>query len=242
MIRFISKDQAYQTIQPLIKDLLKDENQEVRKGAVNAAMKFIEVLGVDSINAFHGSFKQCLEDTKWRVRLELLRNITELSCKLNVNFILFENSEVFLKFLEPFYVFYINDRANAIRKLGVAKLGELSRIYAKNWLPQFFNKLSELLNKDVSYHYKISVLYSLKEICMDHSNEQYVEKSIVLMVKAGGDKVPNVREACVKCFHDMIIRWDKGSYRESMKKQLSLFAEDSDIEVRERATEILSRL
>lgn len=32
MIPSVSKDQAYQNIQPLIKDLMKDDNQEVRKG------------------------------------------------------------------------------------------------------------------------------------------------------------------------------------------------------------------
>jgi hypothetical protein len=32
MLQSISKDQCYQMIQPLIKDLMKDDNQEVRKG------------------------------------------------------------------------------------------------------------------------------------------------------------------------------------------------------------------
>jgi hypothetical protein len=32
MLQSISKDQCYQTVQPLIKDLMKDDNQEVRKG------------------------------------------------------------------------------------------------------------------------------------------------------------------------------------------------------------------
>lgn len=32
MLQSISKDQSYQIIQPLIKDLMKDDNQEVRKG------------------------------------------------------------------------------------------------------------------------------------------------------------------------------------------------------------------
>ena len=41
MIKFVEKDEAYQTIQPLIKDLLKDENQEVRKGGLYASTKFI---------------------------------------------------------------------------------------------------------------------------------------------------------------------------------------------------------
>ena len=88
------------------------------------------------------------------------------------------------------------------------------------------------MNRDVSYHYKISVIYSLKEICLDPSSEQYVEKSIALISKGVGDKVPNVREACVKCFHDLIMRWEKGTYREMMKKQICILAEDTDLEVR----------
>jgi hypothetical protein len=44
-IQAVSKDQAYQSVQPLIKELMKDDNQEVRKGGIEAATKFIEVLG-----------------------------------------------------------------------------------------------------------------------------------------------------------------------------------------------------
>ena len=62
------------------------------------------------------------------------------------------------------------------------------------------------------------------------------------MGKALGEKVPNIREACVKCFHDMIIRWDKGGYKEMIKKQLAILAEDSDSEVKEKAKDILSRI
>lgn len=68
----------------------------------------------------------------------------------------------------------MNDRANAVRTLGISKLNDLARIYGKTWLPQFFNKLGEVLGRDVGYYYKISALYSLKEICMDPGNEQYV--------------------------------------------------------------------
>ena len=40
----------------------------------------------------------------------------------------------------------------------------------------------------------------------------------------------------------MIIRWDKGSYKEMIKKQLAILAEDSDSEVKEKAKGILSRM
>lgn len=69
MISSLSKDQLYQNIQPLIKDLMKDDQQEVRKGGIDAASRFVEVLGPESIGALYPSLKACSEDNKWRVRL-----------------------------------------------------------------------------------------------------------------------------------------------------------------------------
>jgi len=84
MIQSISKDQAYQNVQPLIKELMKDDNQEVRKGGIEAAVRFIEVLGAETVTALYPSLKACSEDTKWRVRLELMRNVCDLATKVQV--------------------------------------------------------------------------------------------------------------------------------------------------------------
>lgn len=84
MIHAVSKDQAYQNVQPLIKDLIKDDNQEVRKGGIEAAAKFVEVMGADTIAALYPSFKAVSEDLKWRVRLELTKNLIELAVKTHV--------------------------------------------------------------------------------------------------------------------------------------------------------------
>ncbi|MCB0370276.1 MAG: hypothetical protein KDD45_12850 [Bdellovibrionales bacterium] len=69
MLQSIHKDQAYQNVQPLIKDLMKDDNQEVRKGGIEAAVKFIEVLGAENVTSLYPNLKACSEDGKWRVRL-----------------------------------------------------------------------------------------------------------------------------------------------------------------------------
>lgn len=69
MMKSISKDQAYQNILPLIKDLMKDDQQEVRKGGIQAAIKFIEVNGVETMSSLFSSLKKLTEDPKWRVRL-----------------------------------------------------------------------------------------------------------------------------------------------------------------------------
>lgn len=41
ILPYVAKDQVYQIVQPLIKDLLKDDIQEVRKGGIHAATKLI---------------------------------------------------------------------------------------------------------------------------------------------------------------------------------------------------------
>lgn len=69
MLHSVHKDQAYQNVQPLIKELMKDDNQEVRKGGIEAAVKFIEVLGAENVSSLYPGLKTCSEDGKWRVRL-----------------------------------------------------------------------------------------------------------------------------------------------------------------------------
>lgn len=67
---------------------MRDDNQEVRKGAVEGAAKFIEVLGADTVNALYPSLKSCSEDPKWRVRLELMKNVVALAIKTAVRLLL----------------------------------------------------------------------------------------------------------------------------------------------------------
>ena len=63
---------------------MKDDSQEVRKGGIEAAVKFIEVLGAENVTSLSPSLKACSEDGKWRVRLELMKNILELAVKTQV--------------------------------------------------------------------------------------------------------------------------------------------------------------
>lgn len=51
---------------------------------IDAAEKFIEVLGAETMSALYPSFKSCSEDPKWRVRLELVDHICQLGASLKV--------------------------------------------------------------------------------------------------------------------------------------------------------------
>ena len=98
ILPFMPKDQIYQAIQPLIKNLMKDDNQEVRKGDILAAAKLIEVLGSESKPSIETNLKTSLEDPKWRVRLESVKVLVNLALKM-------KNPELFKK-LEPLIIIY----------------------------------------------------------------------------------------------------------------------------------------
>lgn len=155
MVGCISKDQAYQNVQPLIKELMKDDNQEVRKGGIEAAVKFIEVMGADTVNSLYPSLKTCSEDLKWRVRLELTKNLTDLAVKV-------QNNELFAKYLEPLIMNYLKDRVSTIREVAISRIPDIAKVYGANWVNGFISRLSEVISKDPCFHFKIAAIYSLK--------------------------------------------------------------------------------
>lgn len=130
ILPFIAKDQIYQAIQPLIKDLMKDDNQEVRKGGIHAAAKLIEVLGPEMMNSIELNLKQALEDPKWRVRLEAIKALINLSLKM-------KNPDLFKQKLEPMITTYLKDRASAIRVAAIERIQELVKVYGSNWVNPF---------------------------------------------------------------------------------------------------------
>lgn len=70
---------------------------------------------------------------------------------------------------------------------------EIIKIYGKVWLPDFFNKLSDIITKDGSYHFKITALYSITKICTDAKCENHLDKTLQLLSKASTENVPNIR-------------------------------------------------
>ena len=62
------------------------------------------------------NLKQALEDPKWRVRLEAVKALINLSLKM-------KNPELFKNKLEPFITYYLKDRASAIRVAAIERIG-----------------------------------------------------------------------------------------------------------------------
>lgn len=134
----------------------------MRQGAICAAARCGEALGVEAINSIIPILKSGNEDVKWRVRYEAINSIASLSNSLKVIIELTKSSDIFLKHFEPLFMTYLRDRAAAVRNLGIEKIPELFAVYKESWRKSLLTKLSEILEKDNTYYVKISAIYSLK--------------------------------------------------------------------------------
>ena len=58
-----------------------------------------------------------------------------------------QNTEFYMKNLEPIYCSFLKDRAAEIRKLGVQKIQDTGRIYGSTFLISFLTKVGDILAK-----------------------------------------------------------------------------------------------
>lgn len=84
IIASVPKDLVYQKLLPLVVELSKDDNQDVRQGSLQAAARCGEILGLEVVNSILPILKAGTEDVKWRVRYEAINAITSLCISLKV--------------------------------------------------------------------------------------------------------------------------------------------------------------
>ena len=202
----------------------------------------MEVLGPETFASLSLSLKTISEDPKWRVRLELVKSLAELAIQVQVIFCITKNPELFTKYIEPLYVFYLKDRASAIRSEAILHLGQFAKIYGMTWVNAFISRLFDVLTKESCFHFKIAAIYSLRELIFSVHGDSILEKVLNMIIQAANEPVPNVREACVKTEREIAGRYEKGVVRETIKKHSASMTEDTDFEVRHTALQAVEKL
>jgi len=80
MAGIIGKDYTASKILPILMDLLKDENSEVRLNVCNGMIKVSQVVGPDVLSAaFITTITNMTKEAQWRVRMAVFELVGELS-------------------------------------------------------------------------------------------------------------------------------------------------------------------
>lgn len=54
---------------------------------------------------------------------------------------------MFTKYIEPLYVFYLKDRASAIRTEAISHIQKFAKTYGMSWVNSYISKLVDVLTK-----------------------------------------------------------------------------------------------
>jgi serine/threonine-protein phosphatase 2A regulatory subunit A len=80
MAHIIGKDYTSSKIIPILMDLLKDENSEVKMNVCNGLQKVAQVVGPEILSAnFLTTITTMTKETQWRVRQSVFELVAELS-------------------------------------------------------------------------------------------------------------------------------------------------------------------
>ena len=112
MAPLVGKDYTLQKILPIINDLLKDDNSEVRLNSIQNLYKIIDILQMDMLTpAIMTILTSLLKDTQWRVRMATVEFIGHASVKFK--------KECYQKHFETLFIGYLTNSAAAVRVEGI---------------------------------------------------------------------------------------------------------------------------
>lgn len=141
---------------PILVDLIKDENSEVKLNVCNGLIKVAQVIGPEILSAtFITTLTNMTKEGQWRVRMAVFELIGEMSK--------FFGKEVFQKHLEGVFLSYLSNTAASVRETGVKKARELADKYKGEWvMGTYIPKVIETYNVDKQgYNYRMTCLMSL---------------------------------------------------------------------------------
>lgn len=187
MAPLIGKESTKAKIMPVITELLKDENSDVRLNCVQNILKIADVLGNDFVDPpIIALLQNLIKDPQWRVRMAAVELIGRLSVKLG--------RESYRNSFETIYMGYLNNSAAAVRETGIIFSLELGKAFGQDWIVgSYLPKVIENYNTDKQpFNYRMTCLYSLCVVIPLLRDDAVTEFIVPTLIKACGDKVPNV--------------------------------------------------
>jgi serine/threonine-protein phosphatase 2A regulatory subunit A len=108
MAQIIGKDYTTQRVLPILMELLKDDNSEVKLNVVSGMVKIANVVGVELLNTqLLTTLSNMTKDGQWRVRMGVFELIADLA-------IIF-GKDVFCKHLQSIFMQYLTNTAASVR-------------------------------------------------------------------------------------------------------------------------------
>mmetsp|Transcript_14868 Transcript_14868/g.18643 ORF Transcript_14868/g.18643 Transcript_14868/m.18643 type:complete len:210 (-) Transcript_14868:280-909(-) len=188
MASIVGKTYCINTVIPILQDLLKDDNSEVR---LNVASNMHRLAGQVGSEMLQGNLLSILtpmcKDPQWRVRMA----VYELLGRLSITF----GQAVYMRQLAEIFMTYLTNTAASVRNMGVKMIGELAASFGTDWVQEhLIPKVVESYNIDQQgYNYRMCALETLAAVLPAVHKEVISDKILPIFIKACSDRIPNVQ-------------------------------------------------
>lgn len=190
MSKFVGKEITISKIMPILLDLIKDEDCEVRLNVTKGLIKLSEIIGHDLLSdSILTSLSQLTKDTQWRVRQAVFILAADLGIKFGKDIFRDELSQLLFAFLV--------DTAAEVRSSIISKIKDLAEAFGGEWAVQtVIPKLNDVFDQDKQgYLYRMSVIKASVALIPSLSKSQITTHIIPILQKAAKDDIPNVKIA-----------------------------------------------
>ena len=202
MSHIVGKDYTMSKVMPILTELLKDDNAEVRLNVTQNIIKLADIVSIDLLSpSFLTILTNLTKDAQWRVRMGVIELVGDLAIKFG--------KDVYVKSLEPIFMQYLTNTAASVREMGINKVGIMALAFKGDWvIANFIPKIIDcyIIEKQ-GFNFRMACLMSLSSVIPVLQKEQITEKIVPTLVLATTDKVPNV-QFCVS----RIIRQHKALF------------------------------
>eukprot|EP01084_Bolivina_argentea_P222700 376889_1 len=224
-------DLVSSVIQPMIIQLLNDDNSEVRLSIVDN----LEVLSTwlpEDLEVLLPLILEMGQSIVWRVRRAVLVAIPFLAEKMG--------KEYFEKNALALYLNLFQDSVHDVRNEASMALAHLYQIFGGDWTSKILlPELSKLLDPSTYYLIRINVIHSLKQLLIPVEGEQaecsicpqVASKALEMVLNSLRDHVPNVRFTAVQALDAALPYVDKNSGAEAERWLANLIQNDPDPDV-----------
>jgi serine/threonine-protein phosphatase 2A regulatory subunit A len=188
MASIVGKDVTNMKIMPILSDLFKDDNPDVRLSVTDGIFLLADVLGPDMLNHTLTTQLQALtNDEQWRVRMAGYDLIANLGRTFGV--------QAFTAQLQSIFFGFFLETASQARHRGSFKAGELAQVFKNEWVVnELMPKVQETFAiEKQGYLYRMNCVKCIGEVASLMTKEQMTHQCVSLIVKALKDTVPNVR-------------------------------------------------
>lgn len=231
MAPLIGKNYCISTVMPILQELLKDDNSEVRLNVASNMHKLSSVVGAELLTSTLLTILTTMtKDAQWRVRMAIFELIGEFSVAFGL--------EIFTRSLEAIYFQYLTNTAASVRNMGVEKSAALAEAFGADWVvASLIPKVVDSYNVDQQgFNYRMCALESLSAVMPVLPKEMVTEMVVPTLIKACGDRIPNVQFCCARIIKKNKTSIDTNTFTTLIAPKLKEMMQESDKDVAYYAT------